>query len=332
MLKSYNITIIVPIYNVGKYIARCAESLFAQTLYDIEYIFVNDCTPDNSIEILNEAIANHPNRKGDIKIISHKVNKGLAASRNAGLSEATGEYIFHCDSDDWVAIDFCEKMYNKAKETDADIVWSDYFEDRLNGQFCIMQKFEEDSTKCIKLMLSTSMKWNLWNKIFKRSLFIEEGVKFINGCNLGEDLATIKMFYYAKKVAYLPQAFYHYNTINTSSYTSPQIMQSKQNESFANIESLETFFRETKDYAVVEPYIHYLKIWTKIRIISGNTDKILLRKFCNMYPESNNYMATTPHLSNKAKYLLYLANKKYINLIIVYNSLAKLLRKFKIYK
>ncbi len=100
------VSIIVPIYNVEKYIERCAVSLFEQDFEDIEYIFVNDCTPDNSVEILEKVIEKYPNRKSHLKIVHHKENKGLGSARNTGLEQATGNYILHIDSDDW-----CEKIW-----------------------------------------------------------------------------------------------------------------------------------------------------------------------------------------------------------------------------
>lgn len=103
------VSVIVPIYGVEKYIERCARSLFEQTLDDIEYIFVDDCSPDKSIEILNAVIADYPQKIPYIKIIQHKKNKGLPLARRSGWKAATGEYIANCDSDDWVDSALFEK-------------------------------------------------------------------------------------------------------------------------------------------------------------------------------------------------------------------------------
>ena len=116
------ISIIVPIYKVENYIERCVRSLLEQTYIGIEYIFVDDCSPDSSISILKKVIKEYPTRIDQIKIISHEKNMGLPAARNTGLKMAIGDYIFHCDSDDYVEKDMIEKMYQTAKEKDADIV------------------------------------------------------------------------------------------------------------------------------------------------------------------------------------------------------------------
>ena len=105
------VSVIVLIYKVEKYIERCARSLFCQTMQDIEYVFVNDCTPDCSIQILQSVIDEYPQRKSDIKIISHEKNMGSGVARNTGLEVADGEYIIYCDGDDWVDPDMYEKLY-----------------------------------------------------------------------------------------------------------------------------------------------------------------------------------------------------------------------------
>ena len=96
------VSVIVPVYGVEKYIERCARSLFEQTLDDMEFIFVDDCTKDESIEVLKRVIDLYPVRKDQVKIIHHAVNKGLSRARETGVNAATGDYIGHCDSDDWV--------------------------------------------------------------------------------------------------------------------------------------------------------------------------------------------------------------------------------------
>lgn len=127
MAEKVKVSVIVPIYKVEPFIKRCANSLFEQTLQNVEYIFVDDATPDNSIHLLKEVVAFYPNRNEQIHIIHHKVNKGLPAARNTGLEMVSGEYIFHCDSDDYVEPDMLEKLYQKAEETNADMVWCDWF-------------------------------------------------------------------------------------------------------------------------------------------------------------------------------------------------------------
>lgn len=116
MNKNPLVSVIVPIYGVEPYIEKCARSLFEQSLENMEFIFVNDCTPDKSVEILRQVIEDYPRRYLQIQIIEHEENRGLAMARNSGLLIAKGEYIIHCDSDDWVELDMYEEMYEKALE------------------------------------------------------------------------------------------------------------------------------------------------------------------------------------------------------------------------
>jgi glycosyltransferase involved in cell wall biosynthesis len=95
MYKTYKVSILVPVYGVENYIERCARSLFEQTYENIEFVFVDDCSPDNSIQELEKIIKNYPNRKGQIKIIHHEKNIGLSGARHTAINNATGDFVIH---------------------------------------------------------------------------------------------------------------------------------------------------------------------------------------------------------------------------------------------
>lgn len=121
-----NISVIIPVYNVEKYVERCILSIMSQTYTEsVECIVVNDCTPDNSMKIVEKMVSDY---KGQIqfKLLYHEHNRGVAAVRNTGLDAASGDYIIQIDSDDYCEPDMLEKMYAKAVEEDADIVVADY--------------------------------------------------------------------------------------------------------------------------------------------------------------------------------------------------------------
>lgn len=96
------VSVLVPVYGVEKYIERCAVSLFEQTHCDMEYVFVNDCTPDSSISILRSVIERYPDRAPQVRIIDNEVNRGVGATRAVAIAAATGECIMHADSDDYM--------------------------------------------------------------------------------------------------------------------------------------------------------------------------------------------------------------------------------------
>lgn len=109
MNSSTKVSIVIPVYNVELYIERCLLSVVSQTYFNIEMIFVNDCTPDNSISVIDSFVLNNPNEKR-ITVINHEVNKGLSEARNTGINVATGDYIYFLDSDDAITLDCIETL------------------------------------------------------------------------------------------------------------------------------------------------------------------------------------------------------------------------------
>ncbi len=205
------VTIIIPIYNVEKYIERCVVSLFEQDFEDIEYIFVNDCTPDNSVEILQKLIEKYPLRKPNVKIIHHKENKGLGWARNTGVKHATGEYILHTDSDDWCELDMVSSLYNKAKETDADIVACDIYMNYENKEVYNKQNYTGNIKNDFQQLLLCSLSPSGCNKLTKRSLYIDNNIYPPTEISMFEDRwLNIRLFSNTNKIAYVNRAFYHY--------------------------------------------------------------------------------------------------------------------------
>ena len=210
------VSIVVPIYGVEKYVERCARSLFEQTFDEIEYIFVNDCTFDSSIEVLNSLTSDYPNRIGQIKILHHDVNRGLPQARKTGILEATGEYIINFDSDDWVDTSAIETLYNKASQDSADIVIFDI--NKTDGKHYELQKGGDANLSKWELfdqMCQMKYPWSTCNKLIKRSLFSDIVFPI---CNNAEDMALIlQLMAKADRVSYVPQSFYYY-------YNNPQSM------------------------------------------------------------------------------------------------------------
>ena len=148
------ISIIIPIYKSEKFIEKCSRSLFEQTLNNIEFIFINDSTPDISISLLYNIIDHYPNREEKFKIINLEKNQGVANARNVGIENATGEYVIHCDSDDWVDKDMYERLYRKAQETDADIVGCNFRHEFSDIQYDFHQQYSESMEENIRRLHS----------------------------------------------------------------------------------------------------------------------------------------------------------------------------------
>ena len=116
------LSVCIPVYNVAPYVEQCARSLFGQTYEDMEFLFVDDATPDDSIGIVRRVLADYPARQGQVKVLRHETNRGLVAARKTAIRAATGDLITHCDSDDWVDPDLYAKMVARMEEEGADAV------------------------------------------------------------------------------------------------------------------------------------------------------------------------------------------------------------------
>ena len=133
-MSSPKVSILIPVYGVEKYIARCARSLFAQTYANIEYIFVDDCSPDNSIGLLYSIIEEFPMRREQMRVVRQDRNRGLGAARRRAMEECVGEYVMHVDSDDCVTENAVAKLVSAALATGADIVDGAYREFSSNDK------------------------------------------------------------------------------------------------------------------------------------------------------------------------------------------------------
>lgn len=203
------VSVIIPVYGVERYIERCAVSLFEQTLDDIEYIFVDDCSPDRSIEILNQVIGEYPRRKDQVQIIHHASNQGLALARQTGLKAATGEYIAHCDSDDWVDNDMYSQMYSEAITNNSDVVICDYILTNGTSDMGIIKSCHADTPKQeIKNCLFQRDPWSLWNKLFRKKVY--SNIQYPKDA-MGEDMATtIQLLWNCESMSYISKPYYKY--------------------------------------------------------------------------------------------------------------------------
>lgn len=235
------VSILVPIYNVENFIEKCSVSLFEQTYKNIEYVFVNDCSPDRSIEVLEKVAKNYPNRINSIKIINHDVNKGLAGARNTAILNANGDYVLHVDSDDFIEKTTVDKLVKKAQDDCADIVVFDYYLEWEKVNKKVVHNFDQDKIKYLDLVLSAQTENFVVNKLIKKSLYIDNGILHTQGLNFGEDYLVVpKLLFFSKKIVKVDEAFYHYVRFNNNSYTS--------SISKKNIEDLIYVYQELVDF------------------------------------------------------------------------------------
>lgn len=280
------VSIIIPVYGVEKYIERCARSLFEQTLDDIEYLFIDDCTPDKSVEILKRVLEEYPHRKSQVVIHRMEQNSGQAKVREWGMQNATGEYIIHCDSDDWVDVHMYEKMYKKSVSADYDIVVCDYYE---SDGISHVRKNEYISDKVEETMSSILLKKThsvLWNKLVKKSIYNNEIIYPI--ANNAEDYALlVQLAYNSKSFGYVnePLYFYFYNTSSLTKVMTNENLINRFNQSMSNIGIVENFLRKNQSLAKYSEELDCIKVIEKEILISSSLDKELYKKWASAYKE-----------------------------------------------
>jgi glycosyltransferase involved in cell wall biosynthesis len=220
MKNKYKVSVIIPVYQAECYIERCVRSLFEQTMDDIQYVFVDDCTPDKSIEIISRLLLEFTDRNDDVVIVKHHQNMGQAAARNSGLCKACGEYIGWVDADDYVDSSMFMKLYETAQINEADIVCCDIVRERREGMTKEEFSYEKESKDDVMKHIEGGVYSALWNKIIRRSLYEENHIRFANGVNMWDDLSvTLPLRYFSKKTIVIHETLYVYNNMNDSSIT-----------------------------------------------------------------------------------------------------------------
>jgi glycosyltransferase involved in cell wall biosynthesis len=203
--------VIIPVFNVEKYLRRCLDSVLSQTFTGFEVILVDDCSPDASPEICEE----YAKKDRRIKVLHNIQNKGLPQTRKAGLDAACGDYILFVDSDDWVENNMLELLYNKAVSDDLDIVYCGIYINTDTEQYMFDFPFLDDKIEMIKeITVWEKFSPAVWNKLVKREIYKKV---IFPSANYGEDRQIIiQVIHYALKTGYIQAALYHYYTNNDS--------------------------------------------------------------------------------------------------------------------
>ena len=277
------VSIVIPVYGVEKFIDQCARSLFEQTYGNIQFIFVNDCTKDNSIILLKEIIELYPNRKSQVLIVEKEKNEGLSLARKTGMQYVKGEYVMLLDSDDWVETTMVEQMLNAIVAENTDVVYCDYY--RNSDTQTPINCIELSNTKeYIKNMFLLRAPAQTWNKIYRTELFddVEFPLK-----SMHEDLyINLQVMSYAKSVSHLRQNFYHYRN-NPDSITHNYPLE----QSIENL-CLMRHFLEEKNMKDVLPcfysFLNYVKSFAFKRI--RPLDKSVMQRLFMIDKQSDKYI------------------------------------------
>ena len=339
-MSEIKVSVIVPCYNVEKYLDRCMDALLNQTLKEIEIILVDDGSPDNCPKMC-DGYARQDTR---IKVI-HQPNSGLGYARNAGLEIATGDYVAFCDSDDFVESEMYEVLYGEAVLSGADVVFSNFYTETRKGTWKVNREVNERrvwigkeieefmldmvaSAPCEKQERKYQM--SVWHSIYRRSIIEENSLRFYSEREvLSEDFPfQMDFFMRSQKVVFLPLAFYHYCS-NENSLT-----HSFNPNKFERIQTLyDIMANQLKDVAGNQErldrfYIGYMRARTveflgsdarkKQRTLRSIIEVSMLKEISNRYPSDN--------LPIYAR-LYYVMMKNYwMNCLVVFNYMTQLLK------
>lgn len=281
------VSLIIPIYNAERFLERCLNSLFTQSLTNIEYLFVDDCSTDNSIEVLEKTLNNYLEKREQVKLIRHKINKGVAASRNSGLENATGKYVGWVDADDYVDAKMFEKMFSIAEINQADLMWCNYFNVSFEGKIKeVKQKYEEDAPTYAKGLILNTVQGNIWNKIIKRSLFEEHKIKFIEGLDVAEDYNVLfKILHFSRNIIHLNESLYYYCHNNPDSL-SKQLNSRRIYQALGNAKDMIKFIQDKNVDIYSENELNRFKFLSKRKLLlSLKIDDF--KSWSIVFPESN---------------------------------------------
>ena len=300
------VSILIPIYNVEKYLGKCLDSVFSQTYKNVEYVFVDDCSTDNSYDVLMSSIEQNNIPEYKYTIVSHKQNEGIAVSRADCIANAKGEYVQFVDSDDWIEPDMTETLVEATKSSQIDLVGCYFIKDFLSGKQTrhsenYSQSCAENMVLCINYDISTV----LWKMLIRRSLF--SYFKITPHVDIVEDyIISVKLYFYANSFAVVDKYMYHYVQYNEGR-VSFQTLRSITNH-IKGVKEVEEFLK-TKE--LITPNISNLFNLRKFNIKSNFLTKNMfdIQAYRTTFPEADKAWRQIDYSRNE-KIKFWLAEKK----------------------
>ena len=309
-----DVSVIIPFYNVAPFVERCVRSLMEQTLEDVEFIFVDDASPDDSRKLIERVIAEYDR---NVTILTHATNKGLPAARNTGLEAAKGEFIYHCDSDDWLEPTMLEEMYLTARGKSADYIFCDFILDfGVSNRYMSTPDYDSPERMIKEGFLAGQMKYNVWNKLVRKSLYeLPKQIRFPIGHSMGEDMTMIALAMGSKSVARVPHALYHYLKTNNGAFTntfSSRHLEDIHYNASRTLDALEEWEATDK-----ERFTAYFKLGVKLPFL-------MTGKYCQYklwqewFPEANSFIMSNKYLPMRTRLVQTFAKWKLYPFVWLY--------------
>ncbi len=287
-MKSPNlplVSVLVPVYQAEKYIERCARSLFEQTYDNLEYVFVNDCTTDGSISILERTIKDYPECSSKVHVIHHHRNRGASAARNTGIEAARGEYFFFMDADDELTTDCIEKLVEPLTEQQYDIVIGNTLtigNDRLGSQLRLKLS-DGEVLRGSEIMDTYRKKWNMTpcNKLCRTAFIRQERLLFKEGLYYEDELWCFQVACVAKTLRAVNQLTYKYMIRENSATTSIQGKKRKQDALRIIVGEMQIFL---KDRNIFSASAYHLIQYFVRRILKPlyNNRSLFVKEYCQL--------------------------------------------------
>ena len=293
------VSVIIPVYNVEPYIAQCARSLFGQTLEDVEFLFIDDCSQDKSVEIVRQVLdEDFPARKDQVKFFRMPVNSGQAQVRMFGIGHATGDYVIQCDGDDFVDLHAYGRLYNTALSGHYDIVSCNL----LKGAGQDWTVCQQHPTPEKEDILLGRLSYSLCTKLIRRSLLDKLQAPT---SNLGEDMViSVQAVLRAQRLCHLPEALYYYRTNphSTSKKAGEEALVHRLESSQQNINLVLTLLQQEYGYSPCSPEVIYTKYNGRHWLEPVVHIPRFYRLWKNTYPEINRRFLFTPRISLQTKF------------------------------
>lgn len=233
-MKEPLLSILIPVYGVERWIERCAVSLFEQDYENIEYIFVDDCTQDDSITILCEVVSRYPNRVAQVRILRHEKNRGLAAARNTAFDAASGEYIRIVDSDDFIPQNSCSLLMDAIHSSNSDVI--------IGGYYTLLSDSRKEITlpvpineRNLKRRLCGIIPPAMWSCVFSRQYLNKYNLRWKEGVNISEDYMMMTRILLLAKTSVINDIVYNYDLTQDRNriVTYPRIIQQLTNSTLS---------------------------------------------------------------------------------------------------
>ncbi len=299
------VSIVIPVYNVEKYISECLESLANQTYSNLEIIVIDDETKDSSGRIADSFAKEDPRF-----VVKHIKNRGAAGARNVGLDLVTGDYIMFVDSDDWVEPDTVEIMVNKLESTGSEMVMCQYYDEYLHCSNSHSIVDEEHSYNSLEAMREYINHWEyplIWNKIYRAELIGD--IRFVEGRCIDDEFFTYQLFAKIKKFFLIPDILYHYRQRKSGAMRNPEKVKQRS--------------RDQVDFVT----LRYISLKDRFPVLRAR----LLEHMCEVYmlvlrntePSSYEYKYAKKHLRKYSKKALLMPIENNIKKAIIYHLFKK---------